>query len=145
VLDSASRRDRLECVSRNSNRLGCRRGETTRECRASQKSAAVKLQEAPMKVRLPITIICVLALLLSTSTPALASADSDLTTTVVDAAVARPFTFALTAVGSALFVVTLPFTAPSGSMNKAAKTLVVSPAKDTFKRPLGDMGTFLDY
>ena len=98
-----------------------------------------------MKSKILVTIMCVLALLLSTSTPAFASGDSDATSLVVDAAVARPFTFALTIVGSALFVVSLPVAIPSGSVNRAAKTLVVSPAKDTFKRPLGDFQDFLDY
>jgi hypothetical protein len=98
-----------------------------------------------MKNRILVTTMCVLALLLSTSTPASASGDSDATSLVVDAAVARPFTFALTIVGSALFVVSLPVAVPSGSVNKAAKTLVAAPAKDTFKRPLGDFQDFLDY
>jgi hypothetical protein len=98
-----------------------------------------------MKSKILITTMCVLALLLSTSTPAFASGDSDATSLVVDAAVARPFTFALTIVGSALFVVSLPVAIPSGSVNKAAKTLVAAPAKDTFKRPLGDSQDFLDY
>jgi hypothetical protein len=98
-----------------------------------------------MKSKILVTIMCVLALLLSTSTPVFASGDSDATSLVVDAAVARPFTFALTIVGSALFVVSLPVAVPSGSVNKAAKTLVAAPAKDTFKRPLGDFQEFLDY
>jgi hypothetical protein len=98
-----------------------------------------------MKSKIGIAVVCVLALLLSTSTPAFASQDSDATSLVIDAAVARPFTFALTVVGSALFVVSLPVAIPSGSVGKAAKTLVVAPAKDTFTRPLGDLEDFLDY
>ena len=98
-----------------------------------------------MKSKILVTIMCVLALLLSTSTPVFASGDSDATSLVVDAAVARPFTFALTIVGSALFVVSLPVAIPSGSVNKAAKTLVAAPAKDTFKRPLGGFQDFMDY
>jgi hypothetical protein len=91
------------------------------------------------------TVICVLALLLSTTAPAIASGDTDPTSVVVDVAVARPFTLALTIVGSALFVVSLPFAATSGCVDKAAKTLVVAPAKDTFTRPVGDLQDFLDY
>jgi hypothetical protein len=98
-----------------------------------------------MKTKLIITVICVVALLVSTSTPAYASGDADPTMVVVDAAVARPFTFALTILGSALFVVSLPVAATSGSVSKAANTLVVAPAKDTFVRPLGDLEDFLDY
>ncbi len=98
-----------------------------------------------MKARLFISVTCTLALLVSTSTPAFASEAPDATSMVVDVAVARPFTFVLTVVGSALFVVSLPAAVPSGSVDKAARTLVVAPARDTFKRPLGDLQDFLDY
>jgi hypothetical protein len=98
-----------------------------------------------MKTRLLITVICVLALVLGTATPAFASGDTDATSVAVDIAVARPVSFAMTIVGSVLFVVSLPVSAPSGCMDKAAKTLVAGPAKDTFIRPLGDFQDFLDY
>jgi len=98
-----------------------------------------------MKPKLLITVICVLALLLSTSTPAFASGDTDATSVVVDVVVARPTTFALTLIGSVLFVVSLPVAATSGCLDKVAKTLVVAPAKDTFVRPIGDFKEFLDY
>ena len=86
-----------------------------------------------------------LALLLSTSTPAYAAGDTDATSVAVDVVVARPVSFALTVIGSVLFVVSLPFSAISGCVDKAANTLVVAPAKDTFTRPLGDFEEFLDY
>ena len=100
-----------------------------------------------MNMKTLITVISALALLLSTSPTAFAgeNSDSDATAMVVDAAVARPFTFALTVVGTALFVVSLPVAVPSGSVGKAAKTLVAAPAKDTFKRPLGDLKDFMEY
>ena len=98
-----------------------------------------------MKTRIPITIICVLALLVSTTTPAYASGESDPASMVVDVVVARPFSFALTILGSTLFVVSLPIAATSGSVKQAANTLVVAPAKDTFTRPLGDLEDFLEY
>jgi hypothetical protein len=98
-----------------------------------------------MKSKLLITVICVLALLFSASTPAFASGDTDATSVAVDVVVARPVSLALTIVGSALFVVSLPFSAASGCVDKAAHTLVTSPAKDTFVRPLGDFKEFLDY
>jgi formate hydrogenlyase subunit 4 len=97
-----------------------------------------------MKTRLLITVISVVALLFSTATPAFASGDTDPTSVVVDVAVARPFTFALTILGSALFVVSLPVAIPSQSVGKAAQALVVAPAKDTFTRPLGDLHDFLE-
>jgi hypothetical protein len=98
-----------------------------------------------MKTKLLITVLCVLALLLSTSTPAFASGDTDATSVAVDVVVARPVSFALTVVGSVLFVVSLPFSAGSGCIDKAAQTLVSAPAKDTFTRPLGDFEDFLNY
>jgi hypothetical protein len=98
-----------------------------------------------MKTKLLITVLCVLALLLSTSTPAFASGDTDATSVAVDVVVARPTTFALTIVGSVLFVISLPVALTSGNVDKAAKTLVVAPGKDTFTRPLGDFKEFLDY
>jgi hypothetical protein len=98
-----------------------------------------------MKIKLLITVICVLAMLLSTSAPAFAAGDNGATSVVVDVVVARPVSFALTIVGSALFVVSLPVALTAGCVDKVAKTLVVAPAKDTFTRPLGDLQDFLDY
>lgn len=56
---------------------------------------------------------------------------------VADAAIARPFLIAGTVIGTGLFVVTLPFTALSGSVDKAGKALVVEPGKAAFVRCLG--------
>jgi hypothetical protein len=98
-----------------------------------------------MKTKLFTTIVCVLALLLSMASPAFATSDTDATSVVVDAVLARPISFALTLIGSVVFVVSLPVAVPSGSVGKAAQTLVVNPAKDTFTRPLGDFEGFLDY
>jgi hypothetical protein len=55
----------------------------------------------------------------------------------LDAAIGRPLGLATTVVGTTLFVVTLPFTAASGSTREAAHALVVQPAGWTFVRPLG--------
>ena len=98
-----------------------------------------------MKIKVLITVICVLTLLLGTSAPAFATGGTDATSVAVDVVVARPVSFALTILGSALFVVSLPVAATSGCIDKAAKALVVTPAKDTFTRPLGDLDDFLDY
>lgn len=58
---------------------------------------------------------------------------------MADALVARPACLAATVVGSALFVVALPFAAISKSVDKTANALVVGPAEATFKRPMGDL------
>jgi hypothetical protein len=60
---------------------------------------------------------------------------------VGDVALARPGCFLATILGSAVFVVALPFAAASGSVKETADTLVVAPAKATFTRPLGDFTT----
>jgi hypothetical protein len=52
--------------------------------------------------------------------------------------VGRPACFVATVVGSAIFVVALPFAAMSKSTKKTADALVVKPAKATFSRPLGE-------
>jgi len=98
-----------------------------------------------MKTKQFITALCVLALLVSTTAPAFAGDGGDTTAYVVDVAVARPISFAMTIVGTVLFAVSLPFSAASGTVHKTAQKLVVGPAKDTFSRPLGDLETFLEY
>jgi hypothetical protein len=56
---------------------------------------------------------------------------------LADVFVLRPFGIAATVLGSVTFVVALPFTLLSRSVDKAAQRLVVDPAKFTFVRPLG--------
>ncbi len=57
-----------------------------------------------------------------------------------DMMVARPVGLISIIGGAALFVVSLPFTIPSGSMDSAAEELVKKPINYTFKRPLGELG-----
>lgn len=57
---------------------------------------------------------------------------------VVDAALARPLGLIATALGAVTWVISLPFSLPSGSAGEAAQRLVVDPARYTFKRPLGE-------
>ncbi len=54
-----------------------------------------------------------------------------------DLVVARPVGLAITIVGAAVFLVSLPFSLLGGNTGEAAKTLVVGPAKTTFVRCLG--------
>ncbi len=61
-----------------------------------------------------------------------------------DAVIVRPICFASTVVGSALFVLSLPVTAPLKKTKSTADMLVVKPANATFKRPLGDMDAMAD-
>ena len=56
---------------------------------------------------------------------------------IIDGIIVRPISLAATIIGSVFFVVTLPFSAPSGSVGDAADTLVVTPGAYTFTRCLG--------
>jgi hypothetical protein len=55
----------------------------------------------------------------------------------IDATIARPLGVLALIMGTAAFVVSLPFTIPSHSTDQAARTLVRAPTTHTFKRPLG--------
>lgn len=57
-----------------------------------------------------------------------------------DIVLLRPLGLVGTVLGTALFVVGLPFEALSGDVSGPAKRLVVQPAKFTFSRPLGETG-----
>jgi hypothetical protein len=54
-----------------------------------------------------------------------------------DLVIARPLGIVITAVGTAAFVVSLPFSALGGNVAGAADALVVKPGKETFVRCLG--------
>ncbi|MCS3903092.1 ABC-type molybdate transport system permease subunit [Methylohalomonas lacus] len=56
---------------------------------------------------------------------------------IVDGLVIRPLSLAATVVGSALFVVTLPFSAIGGNVDEAGQALVADPAQATFGNCLG--------
>ena len=90
------------------------------------------------------SVAWVLALLL-VAMPLFAKAQQDdtisgdkATDMVVDVVVMRPLGLVATVLGTALTVVALPFTIPSGSVEKSAQELIVRPAEYTFQRPLGD-------
>jgi len=83
----------------------------------------------------------VVASLIGNSVPAMAEGGSAGDASVkmtVDAILGRPLGLAATAVGTALFIVALPFAALGGNVKPVAQTLVVDPFKFTFTRPLGD-------
>lgn len=56
---------------------------------------------------------------------------------VGDLIIARPIGAAITAVGAAAFIVSLPFTALAGNTAEAGQELVVRPGRETFMRCLG--------
>ena len=56
---------------------------------------------------------------------------------VGDLVVARPLLIGATLVGTAVFIVSLPFTALGGNVGEAAQALVVEPGREAFVRCLG--------
>ena len=56
----------------------------------------------------------------------------------LDLMVARPLGVATGIVGSAIFIVSLPFTIPSGGVRDAAKMLIVNPFQFSFTREFPD-------
>lgn len=61
----------------------------------------------------------------------------DPTVMMADFFVARPIGFAAMVVGTASFIVSLPFSALGDNVNQACNLMIVDPAVYTFKRPLG--------
>lgn len=62
----------------------------------------------------------------------------------IDAALVRPLGVVTLVAGAAVWVVSLPFTLPSGSVGKSTEALIVTPFKHTFKRPVGQFATCED-
>ncbi|HXC50161.1 MAG TPA: hypothetical protein VN634_04700 [Candidatus Limnocylindrales bacterium] len=101
------------------------------------------------RLRPVISAISIAAFLLAAS-PARAvydPADSDVTldqeasegpAIILDVVIVRPLGLVATVVGTALFVVALPFAAATRDYATPAHFLVVQPARFTFERPLGD-------
>ena len=58
---------------------------------------------------------------------------------IVDGLVLRPAGVVAIIVGTLAFVVILPFSIPTQSVDKAAQKLIVDPARYTFVRPLGQI------
>jgi hypothetical protein len=85
-------------------------------------------------------LLCALTFTFGGVTSSRADVDKSLDV-VGDLALVRPGCFVVTVVGSAIFVVALPFAAMSGSIHDTADTLVLHPAEATFTRPVGDFNT----
>jgi hypothetical protein len=58
---------------------------------------------------------------------------------MMDALFVRPVSFVGLVLGAATFVVALPFTIPSGSVDAAKENLIMKPVRHTFLRPLGEV------
>ena len=64
---------------------------------------------------------------------------------VLDVIAARPLGLATLAIGTAFFIVSLPFAVISGSTDVTAKALLADPFNYTFTRPLGDFNNSAPY
>ncbi len=62
------------------------------------------------------------------------------TSMAVDGLVVRPLGLAATILGTAIYIVTLPFSAAGGNVSEAGDSLVMEPYRMTFRRPLGHFG-----
>jgi len=96
-----------------------------------------------MKTKL-LALLCVVVVSLGTVTPCVASTDNGPLEVIADVAIVRPGCLVATVFGSAFFVIALPIAAISRSVPQTANTLVVQPAKATFSRPVGDLGSLTD-
>jgi hypothetical protein len=79
--------------------------------------------------------------LITTSGPAFAEGGTA-AAMVADVIIARPAGFVGTILGTAVFILALPFAALSGSIEPVVQTLVVDPFKFTFTRPVGDFSNW---
>jgi hypothetical protein len=84
-------------------------------------------------------VACALLLTFGGVMPSQAFSDGSPEAIATDVIFVRPFCLVATILGSAVFVVALPAAAISKSTDKAAQALVVSPAKATFTRPVGNL------
>ena len=82
-----------------------------------------------------VVVLFVAIALIATSGPAFGVDEMNIP---VDVLIIRPVALVGTVLGTVLFVVALPFSIPSGSVNMTAKKLIVAPFKFTFTRPLGE-------
>ncbi len=94
-----------------------------------------------MKTKL-VTVGCALALLFASAPGAMALDDYSPEAMAADVLLARPACFVATVVGGGIFVLALPFAALGGNVKKTGRTLVGSPARLTFSRPVGDFSNF---
>ncbi len=83
-----------------------------------------------------IAFLLVVAAVVCVSAPAFGSGEDD-AAVLADVIFVRPVGLAAVVVGTALFIVALPFSIPSGSVEHTAQVLIVEPFNYTFLRPIG--------
>lgn len=84
-----------------------------------------------------ITAVILIVAFLLVSVPVFAGAENE-ADVMNDAIFARPLGIVSIVGGAALWIVSLPFAAITGSLPKTTETLITNPVKYTFARPIGD-------
>lgn len=84
-----------------------------------------------------ITFFLVVAAVTCISAPAFGDMGGDDAAVLADVIFVRPVGLAAVVVGTALFIVALPFSIPSSSVGLTARVLIVEPFNYTFVRPIG--------
>ena len=86
-----------------------------------------------------ILFLCTTSLVHAAEDPSYTARSEDVSAEAIiaDGLLLRPGGVIATLLGTVVFVVTLPFSIPTKSVDKAAQKLIVDPAKYTFVRPLG--------
>ena len=107
---------------------------------------ALKIQEASIMhgwTKRSLALVMVVALVFSTAGFSASAGETTLQdeasgeSMIADFLFLRPLGFAATVVGAVFFVVSLPFSGPTGSTGEAFDRLVAEPSNFTFTRPLG--------
>ncbi len=86
------------------------------------------------------TAVCLVALLVVPSAPALGAGPGEFDDGIIvlDVLLARPLGLASIALGVGVFILALPFTLPTGTVGTVAEKLVKEPFRFTFQRPVGE-------
>ena len=90
-------------------------------------------------------LILILSCMMLLQAATLFAGSDDAFADAADTFIARPFGLASLIVGTAVFIVTMPFALTSGTTKESADALIGEPFRFTFERPVGEFKeTFRD-
>ena len=87
-----------------------------------------------------IVVIMLTLIIVLTSSMAFAATDTSATSVITDILLLRPIGVASLGVGTAMYIVSLPFALITRSHGTTVKVLVKEPFKYVFVRPVGESG-----
>ncbi len=90
-----------------------------------------------------IVVIMLTLIIVFTSSMAFAASDTDATSVITDMLLLRPVGLASLGVGTAMYIVALPFSLITSSHGTTFEVLVKEPFKYVFVRPVGEIGSGL--